>query len=57
MPLFLLRHFLKTFMEREVVADVHYCPVDKKEKVKNHKGTDVQQKGVCELALSYRGQR
>lgn len=41
--------------EREVVADVHYCPVE--EKVENHKRTDVQWKGVGDLEISYRGQR
>lgn len=30
MALFLLTCLLETFMQREMVADAHYCPVDKK---------------------------
>lgn len=37
-PLFLLICFLETLIQREMVADVHYRPKDKKEKVQNHKG-------------------
>lgn len=44
-------------MQGEIVANVHYCPVDKKEKVENHRGTDVQRKGVGDLEVSYGGQR
>lgn len=60
MALFLLTCLLETFMQREMVADAHYCPVDKKkikEKVENHKGTDVQWKGIGDLEVSYRAQR
>jgi len=54
MALFLLMYFLETLVQREMVADVPYSPMDKKKVVENHEGTDVQWKGVGNLEKSYR---